>query len=349
MTLTRRPRSWLVGGVLVGAGFVPVWLATAALVIVAAIIAPGTLSGESFSAVLPTMTFLVVAALGQMLVVMTGGIDLSIPGVVVLVANVIVGVSEGQDDRLALALVVGLALAAGIGLVNGLLVSVFKLNALIVTLAMGLITLGMATRYASEIANESAVPPALSSWAADRYLGLSSLFWVGLALTLALALFLRRTVVGRRFQAIGANTRAAWVAGLGVRRYVTAAYVVAALLFGATGILLAGFLRNPSLDLGSPYLLGPLAAVVIGGASLAGGVASATSTFAAAFALTLLSQMLRVLGLSTALQYVVYGAAIAAGMILSGDRIVSGVGRLALRGDQHADAELDATGGAETS
>ncbi|MCC7107415.1 MAG: ABC transporter permease, partial [Chloroflexi bacterium] len=315
----------------VGAGFIPVWLATAALVAVAAIIAPATLSSESFSAVLPTMTFLAVTALGQMLVVMTGGIDLSIPGVIVLVSNVIVGVADGQDGRLAIAIVICLVLSAAVGFINGLFVSIARLNPLIVTLAVGLVVLGIATRYASEIASESAVPPALSSWATDRYLGVSSLFWVGVGLTLAVAIFLRGTGTGRRFQAVGANSRAAWVAGLGVRRYVTSAYAVAGVLYGAAGILLAGFIRNPSLDLGDLYLLGPLAAVVIGGASLAGGVASPMSTLVAAFALTLLTQMLRVLGLSTALQYVVFGAAIAAGMVISGDRIVSGVGRLALR------------------
>jgi ribose transport system permease protein len=121
---------------------------------------------------------------------------------------------------------------------------------------------------------------------------------------------------------VGANPRAAWIAGINVRRHVVFAYVGAGVLYGAAGILLAALIRSPSIDLGNPYLLGPIAAVVIGGASLAGGLASATSTWVAAFALTLLSQMLRVRGLSSALQYAVYGAAIAAGMVISGDRIV---------------------------
>jgi ribose/xylose/arabinose/galactoside ABC-type transport system permease subunit len=130
---------------------------------------------------------------------------------------------------------------------------------------------------------------------------------------------------------VGANQRAAWVAGIRVERYVVSAYVGAALLYGGAGILLAGFIRSPSIDLGDPYLLGPIAAVVIGGASLTGGLASPLSTWAAAFALTFLSQMLRVLGLSTALQFVVFGVAIAAGMVISGDRIVGLFGGLLQR------------------
>jgi ribose/xylose/arabinose/galactoside ABC-type transport system permease subunit len=317
---------------LIDSGFVPVWLATGALLIIAAIIAPETLSSNSLSsAVLPFTAFLAIAALGEMLVIMTGGIDLSIPGVIVLVANVVVGVSGSENGRLAWAIVVCLGLSALVGLVNGILVGVVGLNSLIVTLAVGQIVVGITVGYATTIANESEVPPGLASWVTHEYIGVSSLFWVGIAASLILAVLLRFTTFGRRFQLVGANPRAAWVAGIPVERYVVSAYVGAALLYGGAGILLAGFIRSPSIDLGDPYLLGPIAAVVIGGASLTGGLASPLSTWAAAFALTFLSQMLRVLGLSTALQFVVFGAAIAAGMVISGDRIVGVFGGLLQR------------------
>jgi ribose transport system permease protein len=312
---------------LVGAGFVPVWLATGVLLVIALIIAPETLSADSLdSGVLPFMTFLAVAALGQMLVIMTGGIDLSSPGVIVLVANLVVGVSSGEGNRLALAIVVCLAFSGLIGLVNGLLVGIARLNPLIVTLAVGQIVIGVTIGYARSIANESAVPSALSSWVIRDFLGVSWMFWVGVLATVATTIVLRQTTIGRRYQSVGANPRAAWIAGIHVQRYVVLGYVLAAMLYGTAGILLAGFIRSPSIDLGDPYLLGPIAAVVIGGASLAGGLASVTSTWVAAFALTVLSQMLRVLGLTTAWQYLVYGIAIAAGMVISGDRIVGVLG-----------------------
>jgi ribose transport system permease protein len=322
----------LVSGVLVGAGFIPVWLATGALLVIAEIIAPETLSADSLSSfVLPFTAFLAVAALGEMLVVMTGGIDLSIPGVIVLVANLVVGVSGSSNDKLAVAIVVCLAWSALIGLVNGLLIGVAGLNPLIVTLAVGQIVIGITVGYATTIANESAVPEALSSWVTRQYLGIDSLFWVGVAVTIALSVLLRYTRAGRRFQLVGANRRAAWISGVHVQGYIVFAYVAAGILYGGAGILLAGFIRSPSIDLGDPYLLGPIAAVVIAGASLTGGLASATSTWVAAFALTLLSQMLRVLNLSTAFQFVVFGAAIAAGMVISGDRIVGVFGGLLQR------------------
>ena len=92
---------------------------------------------------------------------------------------------------------------------------------------------------------------------------------------------------------------------------------------GIAAILLAGVINDPGVDPGQPYLFGPIAAVVLAGTSLTGGLASATSTWIAAFALTLLNQMLRVLGLTTALQFVVFGGAIIVGMVISGDRIAT--------------------------
>lgn len=348
---SRRARlSSVLSTLLVGSGFMPVWLATVVLLVIAQVIAPDTLSSESLSsAVLPFMAFLAIAALGEMLVIMTGGIDLSIPGVIVLVAHVVVGASSGEDNRLAFAIAVCLALAALVGLVNGLLVGVALLNPLIVTLAVGQIVTGITVGYARSIANESAVPPALSEWATNQYLGISPIFWLGIAVTIVLALFLRNTAAGRRFQLAGANPRAAWIAGINVRRHVVLAYTAAGALYGTVGVLLAGLIRSPSIDLGDPYFLGPIAVVVIAGASLAGGLASATSTWVAAFAITLLSQMLRVLGLSSALQFAIYGAAIAAGMVISGDRIVGVLGGLSQLSQVRSSSGLSGGDGAESA
>ncbi|MEX2133374.1 MAG: hypothetical protein WEB67_04450, partial [Acidimicrobiia bacterium] len=104
-------------------------------------------------------------------------------------------------------------------------------------------------------------------------------------------------------------------------------YVVAGCLYAIAGVALAGQLRNPGVNIGSPYLLGPIAAVVIGGASLSGGLASPLSTFSAAFFLTGLNSMMRALGLPTALQFVVFGVVIIGGMLVSGDRIIKAVER----------------------
>ena len=312
--------------------FVTIWLATGLLLIVCQIVAPQTLTSTSFSSMLPLAAIVGIAALGQMLVVMTGGIDLSIAGTISLQANIIVGASGGKNSGLATGVLVVLAWAAVIGLINGFLVAVLRFNPLIVTLAVGLILVGVTQRYRLGEGNAATVPPALSSWVFRKpALGISWVFWAGIVVTIVVALFLRSTNVGRRFQAVGANPRAAWIAGIHVRTHVVAAYVASAVAGGIAGILLAGVIVQPDSDPGQPYLFGPIAAVVLAGTSLTGGLSSVTSTWVAAFALTLLNQMLRVLGLTTALQFIVFGAAIVVGMVVSGDRIAAILGRMLQR------------------
>jgi ribose transport system permease protein len=322
------PVRTFVANAVVAARFLPVWLAFGALVVVAAIIAPRTIQNTSWAYVLPYMTILAIAALGQMLVVMHAGIDLSTPGVISLGGNLIVGVSLGHDHRLALGLLACLGLGAGVGLVNGILVGIVRLNPLIVTLAVGQIVAAYSLRYSRENTNSLSVPPALSSWAADKPLGISSVFWMGAGITLALAILLRYTTAGRRFQAAGANPRAAWMAGLHVRTHIVFAYTAAGTLYAMAAILLAGIRINIDPAFGAGYLLAPVAAVVIAGAALSGGLASSTSTWVAALALTLLTQMLLILGLSTALQFIAFGAAIIVGMLISGDRVAALLGRV---------------------
>jgi ribose transport system permease protein len=313
----------------VAARFLPVWLAAGALFIVAAIIAPDALGSTSWSFVLPDATVLAIAALGQMLVVMHAGIDLSTPGVVSFGGNLIAGIGVGSDHRLAPAILACLGLGVAVGLVNGVFVGLLRLNPLIVTLATGQVVLAWSSKYSREhVTNNPVVPSALSSWATAKPLGISDVFWAGAALTIVVALVLRYTTAGRRFQAVGANPRAAWIAGLRVRRHVVLAYTAAGALYAVAAVLLAGVRASIDPAFGSAYLLAPIAAVVIAGAALSGGLASATSTWVAALALTFLTQMLVTMGLSAAMQYVVFGAAIVAGMVVSGDRVAVLLGRL---------------------
>ena len=321
----------VVASALVAARFLPIWLAMAVLLVVAALFAPSTLENTSWSYILPFMTILAIAALGQMLVVMQAGIDLSTAGMISLCANVLVGVSVGSNHGLAVGMLVCVGLGALVGLVNGILVGIVRLNPLIVTLAVGQIVLAYSSKYARENTVSLQVPESLSSWAAEKPLGISAVFWTGAAIAVAVALVLRFTSAGRRFQAVGANPRAAWMAGLRVRTHVVFAYTAAGVLYAVAAILLAGVRISIDSGFGAAYLLAPIAAVVLAGASLSGGLASATSTWMAALALTFLTEMLLIFGLSAALQFIVFGAAIIVGMLVSGDRVASLLGRLLRR------------------
>jgi ribose transport system permease protein len=326
--MTARSPSAALTSFVVASRYMPVYLALLLLLVVAASWVPETLGAVALSAIAPFGALLAITALGQMLVIMTGGIDLSTPGTLTLAAMIMVGVGAQDDSNIGVAILTAIAAAALIGLVNGLLVGGIKLNPLIVTLAVGQVVAGAVSRYVRTFPVQSAVPTAMSDWAATRIFGVSPIFWIGLAVTLLLSLALRYTSVGRRFQVVGANPVSSQVVGIRVTLNQILVYVAAAILYAVAGVALGGLLRNPGVNIGSPYLLGPIAAVVIGGASLTGGLASPVSTLVAAFFLTGLNQMMRSLGLPTALQFVVFGLVIVGGMLVSGDRIIKGVERV---------------------
>ena len=323
-TTLRRPSSAITSFV-VASRYLPVYLALLVLVVVAAIWAPQTLGSVVLNAIAPYGALLAITALGQMLVIMTGGIDLSVPGTFTLAAMIMAGVTDGSDSLIGVALLTAIGVAALIGLVNGLLIGGLKLNPLIVTLAVGQVVIGLVNRYGRTFPVQSQVPPGLSEWTSTRILGLSPVFWAGAILTVLLIIAFRYTAAGRRFQVVGANPVASRVVGVRVNLNQIAAYVVAAVFYALAGVALAGLLRSPGPTIGTAYLLGPIAAVVIGGASLTGGLASPLSTFAAAFFLTGLNQMMRSMGLPTSAQFVVFGLVIIGGMLVSGDRIIKGV------------------------
>ena len=158
----------------VGSRYMPVYLAIIVLVVVAAVWAPATLAPAGLEAIAPLGTFLAITALGQMLVIMTGGIDLSVPGTFLLGGLLVVGVGQQSDDRIWVALLTAIGVAALVGLVNGILIGGLKLNALIVTLAVGQVVGGVANRYYNQVAIQKPVPPGLSDWAAGEAAGLAS-------------------------------------------------------------------------------------------------------------------------------------------------------------------------------
>ena len=297
--------------------FAAIWIAMVGLIVFCAIVAPRSLLPSTFLAIIPLAAFLAISAIGETLVLMARGIDLSIPAVITLSSTIVLGVSGGHDEALFAAVCAALVFATLVGLINGILIAVLELNALIVTLAVGAITTGATLWYRVSLPQEAHVPPAMAAWGDARFLGINDAVWVVAALAIAIDLILRKTTIGRRFSAVGANPRAAWIAGISVAGYQTAAYVVAAFLYGVAGILISAFIRNPTLRVGEPYLLAPIAAAVLGGTAMSGGIGSMIAVAGAALFLTQLSQVLQMLGLSSALQFVIEGVAIALGMALS--------------------------------
>ena len=217
--------------------FAAIWIAMVGLIVFCAIVAPRSLLPSTFLAIIPLAAFLAITAIGETLVLMARGIDLSIPAVITLSSTIVLGFSGGHDEAMLAGVLGALFFATIIGLINGVLVAVFELNALIVTLAVGAITTGATLWYRDSLPQELRVPPGMAAWGDERFLGLNFSVWIVAALAVILNLILRKTTVGRHFSAVGANPRAAWIAGINVAVYQTAAFTVAAFLYGIAGVL----------------------------------------------------------------------------------------------------------------
>lgn len=283
-----------------------VWVGLVSLLILSALLVPGTLAIGSLLAIGPFFAVLGLAAAGQCLVIQQRGLDLSIAGTFAVCAIVmtrleLIGVS------LPVALATSLGLAAIIGLVNGLIILKMSVSPLIATLATNAVLLGAAYmisggQYLSSSDEWNSIARARTEF------GIPLVIVLVVLIIAVLSFLVRKSVPGRRFVLVGANPAAARAAGVRVTSYQLTAYVLCALLAGMGGLLLAGFVGNATPGLGEPYLLATVAAVVIGGTPLTGGRGSLVATAGGALLLSQLDQLTAGLGAPQATQLFVQAA-----------------------------------------
>ncbi|MGD9955908.1 MAG: ABC transporter permease [Candidatus Nanopelagicales bacterium] len=290
-------------------------IAIAAVVVLASLVSSGNfLSASTLSALTPLLAIMVVVSLGQGIVIGTGGIDLSLPATMTLAGTIVLKMSGAEPDRLITAIVVALLCCALVGVLNGVLIEVFGLNALVVTLAVGLLVGGLTRLYRGPVLAITSVPDLLQTWARANVAGFSVLLVLAFAGVALLSFLVRRSVRGRRLVASSAAPRAAFLMGLWSSSYRVLAFAVAGFLYGVGAIMLAGLLGSPDLTLGNAYLLEPIVAVVLGGAALSGGRVSFLATALGALFITLLDFELKVAGYGSGVSLVVQGLVLAIGL-----------------------------------
>ena len=298
----------------VSRGLVTVLVALVLLFAAGFLFAPSSVSSGAIQSMLPFASVLAIVALGQTLVVMQGGIDLSVPGSVSLVIVIVTHEAYGDDSKVLPAALAALVVALLVGGVNGFLIGRLGLNAIVATLGMN------ALLYAAVLAVSGGTPrqttDLLANIAAGTSFGIPNSVYFAVAATAVTTLLVKRTVAGRRFEAVGANGRAAWATGLKVQRHRAGGYVAAQSLYWLGGLLLAGILNKPTAYQGDAYLLASVAAVVLGGTSLLRGRGNLVATALAALFLTQLDQFVLALGVNFAVKTLVQAAAFAIGVAL---------------------------------
>lgn len=285
-----------------------------AIVIVLSILSPYFLTVTNLLNILSQMSSIGIMAVGAVLVIIISGIDLSVGSVVALTS-----ISTGflyQTAKLpfVLALVIGLALGALVGLVNGILTTFGKLQAFIATLA----TMSAAAGLALYITGGNPIngfPEWFQNVTSATIFGLPLQGLILVAVFVLSSFWLRYRPSGRALYAIGGNEEVARLSGLPIRRIKITVYVIAGFLAAFAGALITSRLDSAQPTAGTADLLSVIAVVVIGGASLAGGSGSMLGTFVGLLVIGVLNNGLSLLNVNPNLQPVVLGAVIVAAVM----------------------------------
>ncbi len=293
-------------------GFVTVAASTVVLVILCLIFAPSAVSYGGLAGSLPFAAVIAIVGLGQMLVVQQGGFDLSLAGGVSLAVVLVTHMPSGDNAQLLPAVLAALALAIVAGLLNGFLVGVMRLNAIIATIGMNALLYGVVFAVSGGVPRTTT--PLLAQIAGGKTFGIPHAVFFALAILAIVTFVMKKTAQGRRFEVIGANPAAAHAAGLPVRRYQAMAYVLAQLHYCVAGIMIAGITREPTAFQGDALLLPSVAVVVLAGTSLLGGRGFPITTVIAAFFLNLLSQFALSVGVPFSAQTIIQALALVFGI-----------------------------------
>ena len=289
-----------------------------ALYLVAIAISPGFASIGQLSNVLVLAAYLGIVAIGQTLVILIFGIDLSVSAVITLINLVLTAYIAGSNERTLVAVLLALAIGAAVGLVNGLGIRYLRVPDLVMTLATFSIVTGVALIYSggAPTGRSSELLNTLATGRLGGILPWSVLIWAALA---ALTIFmLRRTTIGRHVYAIGLNRRASQFSGISVGRTVVILYTVSGITAAIAGVLLTGYTGSSYFGIGDPYQLGSIAAVVVGGTSIFGGHGGYGGTIAGAFIIVLIQSILTVMDIGEAGRNIVYGLVILALLFVYG-------------------------------
>jgi len=264
-------------------------------------------------------SFLAILALGQGTVILTGGLDLSVPWTIGLCGILLAGMVKGSDAALIYALPAVLLLACVIGLLNGLGIVFLGLSPIVMTLATNGLLQGVALLYSNGTPDGFSSP--MLRWFMTGKIGPVAPVVIFMVLfVIAAVTLLGRTPFGRRVYGIGNGLRAAELSGIPVGRTLVLVYVLSAICSALVGILLTGFSGQASLGMGDDYLLPSIAVVVVGGALITGGRGHYLGMLGGVLLLTALQTFLAGTTLPYATRAILFGLVVLGAVIALRDR-----------------------------
>jgi ribose transport system permease protein len=283
---------------------------TVLLIVVGQIVSPGFGSYNQILAMLRVASFLGFIAIGQTIVILSGGdgIDLSVGKVATLGAIVASKIMEGSNDNLVLGILIPLAVGCTIGFFNGLGILLLRIPPFVMTLGMSGVVTGLILAYTGGVAGGRSAP-ALTALVNGRWLfNIPGVLYLWVIATILVTIFLRRTWTGWNIFAVGANRTAARLSGIPVTRTVLLSYVLSGLFAVVGGLMLLGYTETVFLNLADNLTLPSVAAVVIGGTLVAGGIGGYVGSAIGAVLLTVLSSFLTTINMPESGRIIINGA-----------------------------------------
>jgi ribose transport system permease protein len=285
----------------------PAYVCLLAIVVVTQIwLGRAILNPGYWNSLLVLSSFLAILALGQGTVILTGGLDLSVPWTIGISGIILAGMVNGSDAALAYALPTVLVMAVGIGLANGIGIVYLGISPIVMTLATNGILQGFALLY-SQGTPAGFSSPLLRWFMTGRVGGITPVVFLLIAFVVFAVLLLGRTPFGRRVYGIGNGLRAARLSGIAVEKTLILVYVLSAVCAALVGIMLTGFSGQASLGMGDDYLLPSIAVVVVGGALITGGRGHYLGMLGGVLLLTALQMLLAGTTLPYATRAILYG------------------------------------------
>lgn len=278
------------------------------LFIALTIASPNFFTSTNLSSVVRQTAVINIMALGMTMIMINGGIDLSV-GAILAMGGLMGTMAMEKGSSIPVGVLVGVVTGLGCGLANGLMITQLRVQPFIVTLG----TLGIYRGTTLMISNGLPVhhiPQQFSYLGEGNLLGVPFVLWILVACAVVTHVILEHTRLGRYTFAIGSNREAAVYAGIPVKFHTTAVYAIGGMLTGLAGMIEASRLMTGQPTAGQGYELQAIAAVVIGGGSLQGGEGSVVGTLVGAFIMGLLSNGSDLLGVSPYLQQAIIGAVI---------------------------------------
>jgi ribose transport system permease protein len=282
--------------------------------VVISILRPGFASPASLRAMLQESALLGLICMGQTLVVLSGGLDLSVPSVLAASGIVLTGLTLGLDSNLWWAVPLVLLGGALVGAINGFGVAYLGIQPLIMTMAMNSILFGGiagAVAGGLRISGQGHIsPPVTQFLIRGTPAGVPMSFVVLLGATVLLTVLLSFSAFGRRIYLVGTNPTVSRYSGVNVRWVLLLVYTLSGLLNGIAGMLLVGKTGFAFIGIGEGYLFPSVVAVLLGGSAITGGVGHYIGTIAGAIILTLLTYTLPVFDISRGAQFIVYAVVV---------------------------------------